>query len=71
MRKAFRLVATGKYVRTSMAVPAFEAQNRIRIRIHDLPPMQLGLIWRTGAEEARIRAPATLGGGSPQRSQCR
>jgi hypothetical protein len=41
---------------------AFETQEVVVVPVHDLPPMPLGLIWRSAAEDARIRALAKAAG---------
>ena len=39
---------------------AFLANGLVVVPVHDLPPMPLGLIWRTAAEDAKIRALAEV-----------
>jgi len=51
------LVARGRIVHpTSSAVPIFNRDDIVLIPINDLPPMPLGLVWRTSRENPRIRA---------------
>jgi LysR substrate binding domain len=51
------LVALGRIVHpTSSAVPIFNRDDIVLIPIDDLPPIPLGLIWRTRQENPRIRA---------------
>jgi hypothetical protein len=51
------LVARGHIVHpTSSAVPIFGRDDIVLIPIDDLPPIPLGLVWRTGHENPRIRA---------------
>ena len=51
------LVACGRIVHpTSSAVPIFNRDDIVLIPINDLPPMPLGLVWRTSRENPRIRA---------------
>jgi DNA-binding transcriptional LysR family regulator len=51
------LVASGRIVHpTSGAVPIFNRDDMVLIPIDDLPPLPLGLVWRAGRENARIRA---------------
>jgi DNA-binding transcriptional LysR family regulator len=39
---------------------AFLANGLVVVPVHDLPPVPLGLIWRTAAEDAKIRALAEV-----------
>jgi hypothetical protein len=41
-------------------VAALELENLVLVPIRDLPRAPLGLIWRTAAEDARIRALAEV-----------
>jgi DNA-binding transcriptional LysR family regulator len=51
------LVAQGRIVHpTSSAVPIFDRDDVVLIPIRDLPPLPLGLVWRTSRENPRIRA---------------
>jgi DNA-binding transcriptional LysR family regulator len=51
------LVAQGRIVHpTSSAVPIFDRNDVVLIPISDLPPLPLGLVWRTSRENPRIRA---------------
>jgi DNA-binding transcriptional LysR family regulator len=51
------LVARGRIVHpTSSAVPIFGRDDIVLIPIDDLPPIPLGLVWRTSHENPRIRA---------------
>ncbi|HJY65249.1 MAG TPA: LysR substrate-binding domain-containing protein, partial [Streptosporangiaceae bacterium] len=51
------LVARGRIVHpTSSAVPIFNRDDIVLIPINDLPPVPLGLVWRTSRENPRIRA---------------
>jgi hypothetical protein len=51
------LVARGRIVHpTSSAVPIFNRDDIVLIPINDLPPIPLGLVWRTSRENSRIRA---------------
>ena len=51
------LVARGRIVHpTSSAVPIFNRDDIVLIPISDLPPVPLGLVWRTSRENSRIRA---------------
>jgi len=57
-------VARGEIVLPAAKGPAMLGRTDfILIPIRDLPPMPLGLIWRTAAENARIRALATTAQG--------
>jgi DNA-binding transcriptional LysR family regulator len=50
-------VALRRFVHPTMrGITAFERDDIVLVPIRDLPPLQLGLIWRTSAEDARIRA---------------
>jgi DNA-binding transcriptional LysR family regulator len=50
-------VARGSIVHpTSSAVPIFDRDDIVLIPINDLPPIPLGLVWCTSAENPRIRA---------------
>ena len=50
-------VARGSIVHpTSSAVPIFDRDDIVLIPIGDLPPIPLGLVWCTAAENPRIRA---------------
>jgi DNA-binding transcriptional LysR family regulator len=54
-------VASGELVHPTMSgVTAFELENLVLVRIYDLPCLPLGLIWRTAAEDARVRALAEV-----------
>ena len=51
------LVARGRIVHpTSSMVPIFSRDDILLIPIDDLPPLPLGLVWRTSRENPRIRA---------------
>ena len=51
------LVARGLIVHpTSSTVPIFDRNDVVLIPISDLPPLPLGLVWRTSRENPRIRA---------------
>jgi DNA-binding transcriptional LysR family regulator len=51
------LVARGRIVHpTSSDVPIFDRDDIVLIPISDLPPLPLGLVWRTSQENPRIRA---------------
>ena len=51
------LVAQGRIVHpTSSAVPIFDRNDVVLVPISDLPPLPLGLVWRTSQENPRIRA---------------
>jgi DNA-binding transcriptional LysR family regulator len=51
------LVAQGRIVHpTSSAVPIFDRNDVVLIPISDLPPLPLGLVWRTSRENLHIRA---------------
>ena len=51
------LVAQGRIVHpTSSTVPIFDRNDVVLIPISDLPPLPLGLVWRTSRENPRIRA---------------
>ncbi len=51
------LIARDRIVHPTMAsIPPFARDDITLIPIRDLPPMPLGLIWRTAHENARIRA---------------
>jgi DNA-binding transcriptional LysR family regulator len=51
------LVARGHIVHpTSSAVPIFGRDDIVLVPIDDLPPLPLGLVWRTSHENPRIRA---------------
>jgi DNA-binding transcriptional LysR family regulator len=51
------LVARGVIVHpTSSAVPIFNRGDIVLIPIGDLPPLPLGLVWRTSRDNPRIRA---------------
>jgi DNA-binding transcriptional LysR family regulator len=57
------LVARGCIVHpTSSTVPIFSRDDIILIPIDDLPPIPLGLVWRTSRENPRIRALDELAG---------
>lgn len=45
---------------TMRGMAAFQRPDLIPVPIHDLPPMPLGLIWRTATEDAKIRALAEV-----------
>ena len=50
-------MARGRIVHpTSSAVPIFDRNDVVLIPIGDLPPLPLGLVWRTSRENPRIRA---------------
>lgn len=54
-------VALGRFVHPTMrGIIQFERDDIVLVPIHDLPPLPLGLIWRTAAEDARIRALADV-----------
>jgi DNA-binding transcriptional LysR family regulator len=54
-------IALGRSVHPTMrGVALFERHDIVLIPIHDLPPLPLGLIWRTATEDARIRALAEV-----------
>lgn len=54
------LIARGRIVHPTMAsIPLFARDDITLIPIRDLPPMPLGLIWRTAHENATIRALAS------------
>lgn len=54
-------IALGRFVHPTMrGITAFERDDIVLIPIHDLPPLPLGLIWRTAAEDTRIRALAEV-----------
>jgi DNA-binding transcriptional LysR family regulator len=54
-------VALGRFVHPTMrGIIQFERDDLVLVPIHDLPPLPLGLIWRTAAEDARIRALAEV-----------
>jgi DNA-binding transcriptional LysR family regulator len=54
-------VALGRFAHPTMrGIIQFERDDIVLVPIHDLPPLPLGLIWRTGAEDARIRALAEV-----------
>ena len=51
------LVARGRIVHpTSSTVPIFNREDILLLPIDDLPPLPLGLVWRTSRENPRIRA---------------
>ena len=51
------LVARGRIVHpTSSTVPIFNRDDIVLISIEGLPPIPLGLVWRTSRENPRIRA---------------
>src|SRR5215468_3482392 len=51
------LVARGRIVHpTSSTVPIFNRDDVVLVPLDDLPPLPLGLVWRTGRENPRIRA---------------
>jgi DNA-binding transcriptional LysR family regulator len=51
------LIARGRLVQPAVAgVPLFQRDDIRLIPVRGLPPLPLGLIWRTGCENARIRA---------------
>jgi DNA-binding transcriptional LysR family regulator len=69
----FALVALGKIVHpTAESISTLFTEHGIRfLPIHDLPPLELGLIWVSSHENARIRAlaeTARLEGDAPSRS---
>jgi DNA-binding transcriptional LysR family regulator len=54
-------IALGRFVYPTMrGVTAFERDDIVLVPIRDLPPLPLGLIWRTAAEDTRIRALAEV-----------
>lgn len=54
-------VALGRFVHPTMrGITAFERDDIVLVPIRDLPPLPLGLIWRTAAENPRIRALAEV-----------
>lgn len=55
------LVARGRIVHpVVVGVPTFQRDDIVLVPIRDLPPLPLGLIWRTGCENARTRALAEI-----------
>jgi DNA-binding transcriptional LysR family regulator len=51
------MVARGRIVHpTSSDVPIFDRGDIVLIPINDLPPLPLGLVWRTSQDNPRIRA---------------
>ena len=51
------LVARGRIIHpTSSTVPIFNRDDVVLVPIDDLPPLPLGLVWRVGRENPRIRA---------------
>lgn len=54
------LIARGRIVHPTMAsIPLFARDDITLVPITDLPPVPLGLIWRTAHQNARIRALAS------------
>jgi DNA-binding transcriptional LysR family regulator len=54
-------VSRGELVHPTMrGLEAFRIADVVLVPIDDLPPMPLGLLWRTSAEDARIRAMAEV-----------
>lgn len=54
-------VLRGEIVHLTMrGQTAFMAHGLVMIPVDDLPPMPLGLIWRSAAEDARVRALAEI-----------
>jgi DNA-binding transcriptional LysR family regulator len=54
-------VALGRFVHPTMrGIIQFERDDLVLVPIRDLPPLPLGLVWRTAAEDARIRALAEV-----------
>lgn len=54
-------IGRGELVHLTMrGQTAYGIQGLVMIPVHDLPPTPLGLIWRTAAEDARIRALAEV-----------
>ncbi len=54
-------VGRGELVHPTMrGLAIFPPEDLIMVPIDDLPPMPLGLIWRTAAEDAKIRALADV-----------
>ena len=54
-------VGRGEIVHLTMrGQAAYGLQGFVMVPVHDLPPTPLGLIWRTAAEDARIRALAEV-----------
>ncbi len=50
-------MARGRIVHpTSSTVPIFNRDDIVLIPIEGLPPIPLGLVWRTSRENPRIRA---------------
>lgn len=59
--EATSLIARGRIVHPTVAGVQLYQRDDIRlVPIRDLPPMPLGLTWRTAHENARIRALATV-----------
>jgi hypothetical protein len=54
-------ITLGRFVHPTMrGISQFEHDDIVLVPIDDLPPMPLGLIWRTATEDARIRALAEV-----------
>jgi DNA-binding transcriptional LysR family regulator len=54
-------IGRGELVQITMrGQTAFYAQGLVVVLVHGLPPMPLGLIWRTAAEDVKIRALAEV-----------
>jgi len=56
LHEIFALVARGELVHPTMSGLTFLRADLVLVPIEDLPPMPLGLIWRTACENAKIRA---------------
>ena len=55
--QALAEIALGRFVHPTMrGITQFERDDIVLVPIRDLSPLPLGLIWRTAAEDARIRA---------------
>lgn len=52
----FALVARGQLVHPTMSGLMFWRADIVLVPIEDLPPMPLGLLWRTAGENTKIRA---------------
>lgn len=58
--EAASLIARGKVVHPTVQMRHFGNDQVVLVPIHDLPPIPLGLVWRTSQENARIRALARV-----------
>jgi len=59
--EALAEIALGRVVHPTMrGITQLERDDIVLVPIRDLPPLPLGLIWRTAAEDARIRALAQV-----------